>query len=507
MSEAAGPGRVVWYRSLYWRIAVAFVATVAAVLALQAALFLWLASSTDALAMRPPTHVAAVAAAELGTALEADPHLDIDNWLAREFERGPHRVFVVTTEDRLHRSGAFEVPPFLLRLARMRLRAPFSDDEPGVPRPAPIRQAEPPPPGDGRGGRFPRRPVFFQTVTVHGRVAAIVGVLPPPPGSPLLVRFGPTLGAAGLALLVAGTAVMAIAVFRPVHRRLRGLEQAAAAVGAGETAVRAPENGGDEVASLARRFNRMAADLDARVRDLQDADRSRRQLLADVSHELMTPLTAMRGYLETLALPAAVKDEATRARYVGIVTEETLRLEAIVGDLLDLARLEDGGGTLERQPVPLARVFERAFARHQGALADKAITLDRAIAPDAAEVIGDERRLEQVVQNLVANAVRHTPRDGRVRLSATPADGAVVVAVEDSGPGIPPEHLAHVFDRFYRVDSSRDARSGGSGLGLSIVRAVVERHGGTIGASTSDLGGARFELRLPARVSGSGTQA
>ena len=111
-----------------------------------------------------------------------------------------------------------------------------------------------------------------------------------------------------------GTAVMAIVVFRPVHRRLRGLEEAAAAVGAGETAVRAPEGGGDEVASLAQRFNRMAADLDARVRDLQDADRSRRQLLADVSHELMTPLTAMRGYLETLALPAAVKDEATRAR-------------------------------------------------------------------------------------------------------------------------------------------------------------------------------------------------
>ena len=505
MSEPAVSARVVWYRSLYWRIAVAFVATVAAVLALQAALFLWLASSTDALAVRPPSHVAAVAAAELGAALEGDPNLDIDSWLAREFEHGPHRIFVVTTEDRLHRSGAFDVPPFLLRLARLRLRGRFSGEEPGAPRPAPIRQPESQEPRDGRGGRFPRRPVFFQPVTVQGRVAAIVGVLPPPPGSPLIVRFGPTLGVAGLALLVLGTAVMAIVVFRPVHRRLRSLEDAAAAVGAGETAVRAPEDGGDEVASLARRFNRMAADLDARVRDLQDADRSRRQLLADVSHELMTPLTAMRGYLETLVLPGAVKDEATRARYVGIVTEETLRLEAIVGDLLDLARLEGGGGTLEREPVSLARVFERASERHHGALADKAITLDRSIAPNAAEVSGDERRLEQVVQNLVANAVRHTPRDGRIRVSAARADGAIVVTVEDSGPGIPPEHLAHVFDRFYRVDSARDGRSGGSGLGLSIVRAVVEQHGGTVGASTSPLGGARFELRLPVAVSDSGT--
>src|SRR5689334_7620810 len=106
----AAPGRIVWYRSLYWRIAFAFVATVALVLAIQAALFLWLASRTDALAaMRPPQHVAAVAASELGPALEADPKLDIDAWLVREYGQGPHRVFVVTVQDRLYRSGSFNV--------------------------------------------------------------------------------------------------------------------------------------------------------------------------------------------------------------------------------------------------------------------------------------------------------------------------------------------------------------------------------------------------------------
>jgi signal transduction histidine kinase len=285
-----------------------------------------------------------------------------------------------------------------------------------------------------------------------------------------------------------------------VHRRLRGLEQAAAAVGAGETAVRADEAGGDEVASLARRFNRMAADLDARVRDLREADRSRRQLLADVSHELMTPLTAMRGYLETLALPGAVKDDATRARYLGIVTEETLRLEAIIGDLLDLARLEGGGGALEREPVSIAHLFDRAFARHQGTLQERGIALDRVVENGAGTVAGDERRLEQVIQNLVANAVRHTPDGGRIRLQAAAdaADGSrVAITIDDSGPGIPPDHVGRVFDRFYRVDSARDARSGGSGLGLSIVRAVVERHDGAVSASNGPLGGARFELRLP----------
>ena len=251
----------------------------------------------------------------------------------------------------------------------------------------------------------------------------------------------------------------------------------------------------------------MAADLDARVQELHDADRSRRQLLADVSHELMTPLTAMRGYLETLALPAAVKDEATRARYLGIVTEETLRLEAIIGDLLDLARLDGGAGSFEREPVPLARLFDRTFARHQGTLEERGVEFVRDVAPGAGTVLGDERRLEQVLQNLVANAVRHTPRDGWIALRATPDGDDVLLVVEDSGPGIPAEHLPHVFDRFYRVDSARNARSGGSGLGLSIVRAVVEQHGGRVSAAHGPTGGARFELRLPAAGSQTTTAA
>lgn len=496
---APAAGQVVWYRSFYWRIATGFVATVAVVLVLQAALFLWLASTTDAI-MRPG-RLAAVAAAELSSALEADAALDVDAWLVQEFGRNPHVVFVVRG-DRVHRNGSFEVPPFLARMARLRLRAA---DRIGGLREGPAGTGRSPdgggpyadgPPPDGRPMRGRRPPL--QPVVVDGRTVAVVGVLPAPAGrNPVLTAFGPTLIAAALLLLVAGTAVMAILVFRPVHRRLRGLEQAAAAVGAGETAVRAPESGGDEVASLARRFNRMAADLDARVQELRDADRSRRQLLADVSHELMTPLTAMRGYLETLALPAAVKDDATRARYLGIVTEETLRLEAIIGDLLDLARLDDGGGSIEPARVPVVRLFDRVFARHHATLEDRGVTLERDIAPGGDVVTGDERRLEQVLQNLVANAVRHTPRGGRIALRAGPDRADVVLVVEDSGPGIPAEHLPHVFDRFYRVDPARDARSGGSGLGLSIVRAVVEQHGGRVSASNGTMGGARFELRLP----------
>ena len=503
-------GRVVWYRSFYWRIAIGFVATVAVVLALQAALFLWLASTNETIGMRP-ARVATVAAAELSSALEADAGLDVDAWLAREFGRGPHGVFVVRG-DRIHRSGPFEVPPFLDRMARFRLRVPdqFADQPP--PGPPPDGR----PPGDGRGPR-PRRPPF-QPVVVRGQTVAIVGVLPPPPGrDPVAGRVRPDAdrGRPGAA-----------------HRRHRGDGHrscsgpctAACAASSRPRRRSAPARPRSALPrTAATKWRRWPAASTAWPPISTPACRScatptarAASCLADVSHELMTPLTAMRGYLETLALPAAVKDDATRARYLGIVTEETLRLEAIIGDLLDLARLDGGGGSFEREAVPLARLFERAFARHQGTLDERGVVLDRHLAAGAEAVLGDERRLEQVLQNLVANAVRHTPRGGRIALRAAPAGDEVVLIVEDSGPGIPAEHLPHVFDRFYRVDPARDARSGGSGLGLSIVRAVVEQHGGRVSATNGAMGGARFELRLPAargsehrarEVSASGTPA
>ena len=315
--------------------------------------------------------------------------------------------------------------------------------------------------------------------------------------APSSARSGSSLALAAVVLLIAGAGGMALFVLAPVRRRLRGLQAAADALGAGDTTTRAPESGGDEVTALARSFNRMAADLEARVHELRQSDRLRRQLLADVSHELSTPLTAMRGYLETLALPGAVQDDATRDRYVRIVTDETLRLESIVGDLLDLARLEEGGTVLQREDVPVSWLFGRIAERHGVALREHAIALDSSIEPGAREVSGDARRLEQVFQNLVANAVRHTPDGGRITLIARLLGGRVAITVADTGPGIPAEHLPFVFDRFYKVDAARN-QSGtpGSGLGLSIVRAIVERHGGSVTAASPPGGGAVFEVVL-----------
>jgi two-component system sensor histidine kinase BaeS len=253
--------------------------------------------------------------------------------------------------------------------------------------------------------------------------------------------------------------------------------------------ARAPERGGDEVSAVARSFNRMADELAARAQALEESDRARRQLLADVSHELLTPLTAMRGYLDTLAMPELEIDAATRERYLAIVNDETLRLERIVGDLLELARLEGGGTKIRNERVPIAALFERVRARHERAAEAQGVRLDTEIQKDAEFVEGDPDRLEQALQNLAANALRHTPSGGAIRLEALRSDDRV----RDTGPGVTPEHLPLIFDRFYKADTARKA-AGGSGLGLSIVKAIVERHGGTITASND--GGAVFDISL-----------
>jgi signal transduction histidine kinase len=236
----------------------------------------------------------------------------------------------------------------------------------------------------------------------------------------------------------------------------------------------------------------MAADLQTRAAALSASDQARRQLLADVSHELMTPLTAMRGYLETLAMAELQLDAPTRERYLGIVEEETRRMERIVGDLLDLARLEGGGSTLRREFVDVGALFERVAERHHREISERGIRLVSRVDP-AARVVGDPDRLEQALQNLAANALRHTPNGGDITLSAERTDSHVCIVVRDSGPGIAPEHLPLVFDRFYKADVAR--ATGGSGLGLSIVKAIVERHGGSI--SVRNDRGAVFDIRLP----------
>ena len=358
-------------------------------------------------------------------------------------------------------------------------------------------------PGDGPGGpRGSASAPIVLSATAPGAASTPIGfvVIPinPPPVFVAIRELGPTLTWVGLVLLAIGAASAALLIFSPAHRRLRTLEQAARALGEGRTDVRAVEAGGDEVSALAKTFNRMADDLGARASALAASDRARRQLLADVSHELMTPLAAVRGYTETLAMPELSLDQPTRSRYLGIIGDETQKLESLIGDLLDLARLEGGGGTLTIEDVPVKELFGRIADRHGPAIRERRITLEVIVQPPELAVRADGQRLEQALQNLAANALRHTPEGGRVTLAAEAAAEGARITVRDSGPGIPPEHLPHIFERFYKADAARSAtRMSGSGLGLSIVQAIVERHGGTVTASNSPDGGACFEIRIP----------
>ena len=483
-----------WYRSLYWRLALGLIAFLALALAAQGLLFIWM---TDRIAgsmpARSPRQLAFLVASDLSSALERDPAMDPAAHVREQYGRVFQSIIILMRDGRTVSNHDEPVPPetaATLREEAARI---------GRPRRGPAAGGGPRPGGGPRA----RARAEFAPIVVDGSVAGVV-VVPfgRPPFSRLVRELGPTMGLVGGVVLIAGGAVIAFVVFGPARRRLRAVQEATERFGAGDLDARAPEGGGDEVAQLAHSFNRMAEELAARARALDASDRARRQLLADVSHELMTPLTAMRGYVETLSMPELRLDAETRDRYMGIIDEETRRLENIIGDLLDLARLEGGGTVFRRERVQVAALFERVATRHEREMRVRGISLQRRIDPGAEVVIGDPDRLEQALQNLAANALRHTPDGGRIALASERAAGRIRVTVCDNGPGIPPEHLPLIFDRFYKADASRRAASG-SGLGLSIVKAIVERHGGTISARND--GGARFEIVLPERRDPQGT--
>ena len=298
----------------------------------------------------------------------------------------------------------------------------------------------------------------------------------------------------GITVLLGAGAVVAWA-FSSGSRRLWHLREVSVRIDAGDLEARAPEQGVDEVAVVAKSYNRLADDLAARNREREASDRTRRQLLADVSHELITPLTAIRGYVETLETPKLDLDSAERGRYLRNLDAETQRLETVVMDLRDLARIEAGGATLHPDTVSVDAVFDRISTRHEHELAARHITLTRSIGERAESLVADPNRIEQALQNLASNALNFTPDGGAIHLEASLDGDAIRLVVRDTGPGVPTAHLPYVFDRFYKVDKARHQR--GSGLGLSIVKAIVGSHGGTVTAANHPEGGAVFELTIP----------
>lgn len=295
----------------------------------------------------------------------------------------------------------------------------------------------------------------------------------------LLAGLGAGVAAAGVALLLAR------GITRPIQRMVAVTRR----IAAGDYQQRVTVDTQDEMGQLAQALNEMAAGLER-------VERLRRELVGNVAHELRTPLAGLEGYLEGLADGVFAPTPDTLAR----MRAETARLRRLVEDLTELSQLESGRWRLERRPVQMARVVESIEAVQRPQFERAGVGLEVAVAAGLPPVLGDADRLGQVLTNLLANALRFTPPGGRVSIEAQGESEAVRLAVADTGSGIAAEDLPHIFERFYRADRARAQATGGSGIGLAIVKHIVEAHGGTVAVLSVPGQGSRFEIRLPLGV-------
>lgn len=310
-----------------------------------------------------------------------------------------------------------------------------------------------------------------------------------------------TLTAASLFALLSASLV-AYLLSRRLVGRLERLDRAAAALAAGDLARRVEEGPLDEVGQLARQFNTMAADLQATLRDLQaERDRvtglldARRELVASASHELRTPVATLRGYVESAARRASALPAALRSD-LATMAWEVARLERLIEDLFTLSRAAVGRLALRPAPTEVGAIARRLVETSAPlAWQQRRVQVLAEVAAELPLALVDPDRLEQILSNLLGNALRHTPPGGLVAVVVTAEPGAVQIELRDTGEGIAPEDLPHIFERFFRV--RRDDGHTGAGLGLALVRELAEAMGGSV-AATSTLGqGSQFTLRLP----------
>jgi two-component system OmpR family sensor kinase len=295
-------------------------------------------------------------------------------------------------------------------------------------------------------------------------------------------------------LIVLGiVAALALWLVRVGLRPLTGIGETAGAIAAGDLSRRVePANDRTEVGRLGLALNSMLAQIEAAFEERRASEQRLRRFVADASHELRTPLTSIRGYAELFQRGAKSRPkdlEKTMER----IEAESARMGVLVDDLLLLARL-DQGRPLEREDVDLSGVVTDAVESARAIEPDRRIEFETDVP---VRVLGDEARLRQMMDNLLDNVRVHTPAGTPVRVTVEATDAEVLVSVADQGPGLSPEDADRVFERFFRGDPARSRETGGAGLGLSIVSAIVEAHGGSVTAPSAEGGGARFEIRLP----------
>ena len=310
----------------------------------------------------------------------------------------------------------------------------------------------------------------------------------PPPSSPEQ-RF---LSHVNTSLIIAGVVGAAVAILlglfltRQFTKPIRALKKGAARIAKGDLAYRVDVKSRDEFGELANSFNSMAASLDG-------SEQSRRRLFADIAHELRTPLSVIGGTVDAM-LDGVYEPNADN---LNSIKEETEVLITLVGELRDLTLAESGHLKLEFEPTNLAELVRRRVSQADVIARGKNVTLRMDIAEGLPEIEADGRRIEQVVANLLDNALNHTPSGGIVMVAVSRDKDGVLVSVSDTGEGVPAEDLSHIFERFYRVDGARSRKTGGAGLGLAIAKQMVELHGGRIWVESEVGKGSKFSFTLP----------
>ncbi len=472
---------VPWYRSLYGRVALGYAVLLPLLLAAQAAAVVILANQrdqTNGTERLERSQVARHLALLVSERLQEHPGASLTELVAGL--QPSARLFVVMKSGDV--LGGRGPGPSTIDEYVTGLRALHEPDQF---------------PAEWANSDFGSSPILL-----GARVVGLVGVTP----RTMFARYGGTIVALGTALLFVGNLALALLVVKPIRARLRDLHRAAARLRDGDLNARVTPRGSDELAEVARVFNEMATQLVSRTNDLETSDRLRRQLIADVSHELMTPLTSVLGRLETLGMEDIDITVPQRRAQATSAMNEARRLERVIGDLLASVRLESGGLPLQFEVVAVGKLFAAIAARHEQECRARRIRLNQDATVQTLQ--GDPFRLEQALDNLVVNALRHTPDGGRIELKAKAVGDTVQLVVWDSGGAIAAEHLPHIFDRFYKAASTNGIASPGSGLGLSIVKAIIVQHGGSVRATSAPGNGTTFTIDIPrvarAEVSDSG---